>query len=370
MTKGDRSGAARALMGVGEYGDAATMTDTFDRNQKLDARAAAGLSMTKSNYGQASGVMYAAGDLAEGQRLEGEGRNRKAGAMLLEDPRQAAAITAAGGDIQTATQLLDWSQRAAEAERTQALTRARTMAPILNSVGQLPYEQRRIAIQQQSTVLGGAGFTTEQLAQFDPTDQNIRALTDSVLGLEKVLGSYIQREVGDEIRTYRTNPYGVLPVGKEAVPYSREEARQDRRLDQTDAQQEITREQINVANSTGDVYGPLLQRYAQGEQLNPQEQEIVRSILAGRNGGNDWGGGGGVPGLPGVTTPMGANGVAMPNQTGTRPNPPSAQQPSQRGNGQSAASPAVVRSADDFERLPVGAWFTNPADGRVMQKAR
>ena len=364
MTNGDRSGAARELMAAGQFGDAATMTSVSMTNRAQDARERAGAAAAGGNYGDASRERFLSGDLEGGEAYETQARNREAGGVLMDDPRRAAAIQAAGGDIAQATQIIDWSDRADETERAAALNRAKIMGPILNQAGSLPYEQRRAFIQQNAAILGGAGFTPEQVQQFDPTDGNIRALNDTTLGLAAVLGAYSQRVVGDEVRTYRTNPYGVERVGSEPVPYSRDEEREDKRLD-------LQREQFNVANTTGDVVGPLLQRYSRGETLNPQEDSIVQHYLRSQQGAGLFG----MPGSPQFPAPqpqspmVGANGAALANRSGVSPNGGQGS-PRQGGSGQSAASPVAVQTADDFERLPVGAWFINPADGQIMHKAR
>lgn len=367
MTSGDRSGAARELMAAGQFGEAATMTNVSMTNRAQDARERAGTAAAGGNYGEASRERFLSGDLEGGEAYETQARNREAGGVLLDDPRRAAAIQAAGGDIAQATQIIDWSDRADETERAAALNRAKVMGPILNQAGSLPYEQRRAFIQQNAQVLNGAGFTPEQVQQFDPSDDNIRALNDTTLGLAAVLGAYSQRVVGDEVRTYRTNPYGVERVGSEPVPYSRDEGREDRRLELEEERIGLQREQLNVANSTGDVLGPLLQRYSRGEPLNEQEDSIVQHYLRSQQGAGMFG----MPSqfAPPPAPPTGPNGAANANRSGISPNGGQGA-PRQNGSGQSAASPAAVQTADDFERLPIGAWFINPADGQIMQKAR
>lgn len=47
--------------------------------------------------------------------------------------------------------------------------------------------------------------------------------------------------------------------------------------------------------------------------------------------------------------------------------PPAAGQ-QQSGDGASSASPSKPTSRESFDTLPSGAWFVNPADGKVMQK--
>lgn len=317
---GDRDGAARTLMSAGMFGEAGTMTNVLDQNEGRASRRAAGGLMVSGDYMGAAAELYRGGDLTGGEQLQGRARSREAGAALTEDPRSAAAIAAAGGDIEQATQLLDWADRADDNARQEATQRAGVMAPILNNVARLPYEQRRAAVTSQTQALAGIGFTPEQLAAFDPTDDNIRAVSDSVLGLEKVLGGFSQRVVGDEVRTYRTNPYGVERVGSEPVPYSRDEGREDKRLGLEEERIGLQRAQLNVANSTGDVLGPLLQRYSRGESLNEQEDSIVQHYLRSQQGAGMFG----MPGAPPLAPPpqaplTGANGAATSNRSGIAP---------------------------------------------------
>lgn len=364
MTSGDRAGAARALMSGGLFGEAATLTNVIDANDTLNARRRAGSAMASGRYDEGARELFTTGDLAGGREAEGVARNREAGALLMDDPRRAAAVQALGGDLDQATALVDWADRADERERQEAISRASVMAPVLANVAALPYEQRRAAIQGQAQALGAAGFTPEQIQSFDPTDQNIRALTDSVLGLEKVLGSYSMREVGDEVRTYRANPYGVQQVGAEPVPYTRAEARQDRGLELEEERLEIARRAAEQANSTGDVLAPLLQRYAKGEQLTAQESEIVRSYLDGRQS-NAWGMP--VQTIPGVAPAPIPNG----NRTGVQSDaaraadPPGARQPGGPGSPQNPARP---QTDEDYARLPAGSYFIDPGDGQVYRK--
>lgn len=356
LRKGNTTGASHALMAAGLYGDAATMSDVERANRRGDARRAAGAGWM-TNPRAAAEAMLSAGELEDGRQLYGDALRREAGSALAEDdPRRAAAVAAVGGDVDMATQLIDWSDRADARERDEAMGRARVMAPILASLGSVPYEQRRAAIQAQSSALGGAGFTPDQIASFDPTDQNIRALTDSVLGIEKVLGAYSMREVGDEVRTYRSTPYGVEQVGAEAVPYTRADARADRGLEMEGERLAIARESAARANSAGDVLGPLLQRYSAGEPLNAQETEIVRSYLDGRQG-SAWG----MPQVP----------SAPPAPTPTQPRMPpagGAQPPYNQGGGGSQQSPARPQTDEDYARLPAGAYFIDPGDGQLYRK--
>ena len=179
LKEGNTTGASQALMSAGLYGDAATMTNVSGVNRRTDARVTAGRNFM-TDPRAAAGTLFDAGEFDDGRTMYGEAINREAGAALAaDDPKRASAIAAAGGKVEMATQLIDWADRLDARGREEALGRQKTMAPILFNIARLPYEQRRQAIEAQNQALGGAGFTAEQIAGFDPTDENIRALVDS-----------------------------------------------------------------------------------------------------------------------------------------------------------------------------------------------
>lgn len=105
--------------------------------------------------------------------------------------------------------------------------------------------------------------------------------------------------------------------------------------------------------SRSDIEGQVLRKAIQGgaASLTPEEKQVYDRAVTVASMGGGWGmpmGGG----LPGVGQPQPQPQAAPP-----------------MGDGRSRAAPATVETAEDFERLPVGAWFINPADGRVLQKA-
>lgn len=349
MTSGDRRGAVLELMGEGMFNEAASARDTLQNVDTAEARREAGAFINAGNYGAAAGPMLMTGNLEDGKRLQDDARNREVGAAFVADPRKAAELAAQGGDIASATQLQDWAARADEREREAALGRIRVMGPILYRAGTMPYEQRRPYIQSQLGLLAGAGLTQEQVAGFDPTDENIRGVTDTGLGLERALGSYSQRVVADEVRTYRTDPYGVERVGSEPVPVSRAEQREERQLDLREEDMRLTREQRERVNTMADVVAPLLQKYSLGQPLNERETEIVRNYLD-RNQSGGWGAPAGPPGLP--------PGVGRP---------PSAQ-PSLTGSGAGAIhpDPRTVPGGDPFPGIREGEVVTQ--DGKSYRR--
>jgi len=354
LRRGDTTGAAQRLMTDGFFNEATTLTNVSMTNQRADARRKAGAAAGKGDWGGASQTLLGAGELDDGLAAETQGRNRAAGSLWQDDPKAAAALLASGGDMDGAGRLIDWSQRASEAERAEALCRSKVMAPILHNLQGVPYEQRRPLIQSQAAALGGAGFSPEQVAGFDPTDQNIRSLIDSTLGMEKLLGTFSQREVGDTLRTYRTTPHGVQEVRREDIPQTRAESLQ---RDRFEWEREREAERQKLINSAGDVLGPILQKHASGLPLSAGEQEILGRYMEGGNAG-----GGDVGAL------LAQLGGRAPPAAGD-PNRP-ANGPARGGGGGTMQSPARPRSEADFNALPSGAWFINPADGRLLQKGQ
>lgn len=62
-------------------------------------------------------------------------------------------------------------------------------APLLVRMRQMPYEQRRAFIQSASPVLMGNGWSSEELSSFDPTDQNVDAISAAAMTVNEVVDS-------------------------------------------------------------------------------------------------------------------------------------------------------------------------------------
>lgn len=355
MTKGDTTGAARVLMAAGLYGDANTASQVSMTRRRDDAQIKAGEQYRAGQPGAAAGEFFGAGMIEEGEQARTRGVARDTGAAFARDPHSAAEVAALGGDVEMATRLTDWAERLDERGREEALKRNQVFAPVLYRAGQMPYEQRRAYIASQGQALSGLGFTPEQIAGFDPTDENIQSMVDTQLGIEKLLGTYSQREVGDEVRTYNTNPYGVRPVAREPIPITRDERRQDERLNL----ERERLERIPEVNSVGDVLGPLLSRYAAGEELSPQEQAIVDRHLEGGNTAM-FGMGMGMPAAPTPVAPT------MPRPPAATPAVPAAQPARSSGSG-TQADPARPRTRQEAAALPSGTWFLDPS-GNLLQR--
>lgn len=83
-----------------------------------------------------------------------------------------------------------------KADRERVDDASSTLAAMAQSVKMLPYEQRGAYIQQHKSELLQHGLTEQQIAGFDPTDQNIAAETNQALGVKGIL------EQQDKDRTF------------------------------------------------------------------------------------------------------------------------------------------------------------------------
>jgi hypothetical protein len=98
-------------------------------------------------------------------------------------------------------------------DKDQATRAAQTNAQIMQVMGgllQLPPEQRKAAIQQQAPQLQQLGYTPDQLAGFDPSDQNLRSQMAQHMDADKLL-SFVKPEinaVGQGGSLQQTSPSG------------------------------------------------------------------------------------------------------------------------------------------------------------------
>lgn len=123
--------------------------------------------------------------LATAGALEQQQRQRAAAEQAQRSQAEARGMIAQGRDLDAA-RLLAGSGQAEEANALRAIFQQQTerakdangaMANIVNVVGRLPYEQRRDAIRQAAPFLMQMGIEPQQIAGFDPTDDNILALS-------------------------------------------------------------------------------------------------------------------------------------------------------------------------------------------------
>ncbi|KQS01496.1 hypothetical protein ASG11_17740 [Sphingomonas sp. Leaf357] len=110
---------------------------------------------------------------AQAQRDQQAARTGIAAALSTGDYSKAAAQAALYGDDKSATVLAGLGKDRFDrgAKNTTAL------ANITNAVGALPYEQRRAAIASAKPLLMNQGLDAASIDNFDPTDDNIRALS-------------------------------------------------------------------------------------------------------------------------------------------------------------------------------------------------
>lgn len=111
---------------------------------------------------------------AFGQQQQAQEASRRAGALAASgDTAGARNVMLQAGNIEGAADLTRLDEQQAKAARE----RAQAMGGFLTYLQGVPYEQRRAVLQQRSGELQRSfGLTAEQIAAFDPNDQNIGAL--------------------------------------------------------------------------------------------------------------------------------------------------------------------------------------------------
>lgn len=118
------------------------------------------------------------------ERQQAMGLRKNIGGMAAAGDYAGARKTALESgdfDMVEAVKGLSAEQKAAAMERNQQ------MAKLALSVGQLPYEQRQAAIRAAEPFISGLGIDPGMLEQFDPTDENISGIVNSVQSLDQLL---------------------------------------------------------------------------------------------------------------------------------------------------------------------------------------
>lgn len=184
------------------------------------------------------------GSFAGGMEIGGALRRRQQqqeyGQAYQQSGWEGVRDTAGGfGDLETAQGAQGVMN---DAEET-AITRAQRSATILSNAATslmgIPYEQRRERIQQMAPMLAQLGLPEDQIAQFDPTDEqlaNIRALQgefsrfseirqqgDAIVGITPDGQTVVLREEQPQWQTNGTRPYrvtnqGVVEYGQGEIP--------------------------------------------------------------------------------------------------------------------------------------------------------
>ena len=293
------------------------------------AEAMAGGAFDPSTYGQAIARRGFAPDMAGVLQLEGVTDSQDVRGQRGRQERREVTSGALAPVLQ-----------ADEAARSSALP---GVLEYLQSQG-MPYEGPTDPAALSAAVGAGMGAN----AYLD-NDRGERALAETVRS----------NMAGEE---YRNRDFGFRQeVDQRNFGYQRERDRADDayRYSRAEAEDSYRRWQMENDLTRSDIEGRVLRKAIEqgAENLTPEERAVYdRAVTVTGQGAFGWGGM--MPGVPGAVP-----GVTPPAAPSAAP----ARQP--QGNGTRQA-PARPQSEADFERLPVGAWFINPADGRVMQKER
>lgn len=302
-------------------------------------------------------------------------RTRDAVAPMIREGRYGAAgqEAAAMGQTDLARQLFQLGRDDLDATQQRGQRGASAIFAALN----LPLEQRAGFMAQHRGLALEAGIPAEAFDQADWSDDaSLRAIAEKWLEASKLAGEVSLQKFGDSVQTWRTGPSGSEVLDSREVPVTRAETLDRQRIEyaqDTDRRDFAYRQQRDRADdqwrqdrataededrrfrreresySRGDIEGAVLNKAISSGlgSLSPEERSIYdRYIASGSSGG--WG-------------------MPMANAPAAQSAPP----PS--GDGQGAGSrsnPARVSSEADFDRLPPGAWFVNPADGQLLQKER
>lgn len=191
------------------------------------------------------------------------------------------------------------------------------------------------------------------------TPQSVLPMMGAGMGAD----SYFDNQRGDRAlsESIRSNMAGEAQNAAQLAYQDRRDAlereyRANRDMTEDDFRRQdmaLRRELGLIPNSTGDIIAPILSKVATGGvgSLNDGERAIWENYQRQSQGQGGlaalFGGGPGPAGVGGAPTPA-----------------------PQAVAGSSQQAPARVASQAEFDRLPAGAWFINPRDGQVMQKAR
>lgn len=191
----DLATAESELIGLGAF-DEASQLRAIRRDQ---ARKKAAEAARLLDYGGAAAAAAEVGDVELADQYGARGRAAELGGLVASgDYAGARGKALASGDFDVASQIgkLDDAQRAKISERND------TFGSIAYSLAQVPYEKRRPAIQSILPQLKAQGFTDEEIAQVanaDPTDENLKAVISQALSLKEAidLAKPKLRTVGD-----------------------------------------------------------------------------------------------------------------------------------------------------------------------------
>jgi len=282
---------------------------------------------------------------------------------------------------------------------------ARSMASIATTLRENPdIEARRAQLQAMKPQLQRMGVPDSAIDSYDVSDASIDATVAEAIGLEKALGSVEVTKRGDYQDTLRVTPFGTKRLSSTLIPETRAEALDREQFGETrrrnaftedldERQYGLSREQFGLSRQQ---FGETTRRNRVTETQDERRIRLAEEEAARGGDVNAIEGvrrkvAAGLPLSPGEQQlyedsrrqpdPMaalyGLEEPAAPTRQGPPPRPAPARPPAARpaparpaDRPTSGRGPARPRTAAEFDRLPVGAQFINPADGRVLTKAR
>lgn len=306
------------------------------------------------------------GDFASYSQLRGIEDQNRADALreeiapMVREGRygDAARTAASGGEAAMANQLLQLNANELSLVKARGERGAATIYAALD----LPPAQRAAFMQQNRDLAMEAGVPAEVFDRADWSDTaSLRAIANQWQGVATLAGDISLQKFGDSVQTVRTGPSGSTVLDSREIPMTRAEVADQQRLRSAEARDErdyryrrerdaadddYRREALKVRSSDvspNDVIGPVLAKVQAGGVAALSEGERV-IFQRWQDGGSSSAGWGAAPASPAPAA---------------RPQP---------GTGTSQGAPARPMNEADFNALPSGAWFVNPADGRTMQK--
>lgn len=254
-------------------------------------------------------------EIGTAMRARREQRQRTAdyGHAFQEGGWSGVAQTAgAQGDLQTA----DAAQGNDAQQQQGVLQHAQRTAAVLSNVAtsmqSLPYDQRRQRIEQMAPMLAQMGIPQDQIAGFDPTDENlanVRALdghfsqyqdirtgqNGEILGVLPNGQVQVLHQPEPQWQTNGTTPYRVTPDGEVQtgqgeiphVPSAVQGVTLSPEAQDFVAQQYLSGQDIPTGISRGRNIGPVIERATQmaGERhMSPQDVGVNRAAYQSARG--------------------------------------------------------------------------------------
>lgn len=292
------------------------------------------------------------GDYTRGQKEAAARKER--GSLYATDPKAGRTAALAAGDTD---QVMTFDKMEA-GQREIVEANAKKAYAIVGKLAEMPYEQRKAAwLKLAPAVADEFGFPAETLAQVDPTDEWIVAKKIEGAEFEAKAQSF---QAGREVRG--VNPQTgeqkwalSLPADPLDVETKRAQIENQRSSSRrAEEDQRLEREKWEYERDNpgaSEVLGRIQSKLASGQTLTPGEQKIYDDSRTARIDPNDpYGGGGGGGSYSGGgygKPPAGAAGAS-----GT------------------AVAPYRPMSAADFAKVPLGAYYVNPSDGRTLKRVK